>query len=136
MGGRSFDARNRSVPACVEKLAADPPECFSKPIWRLFLIDCYRGALNDPASRARITRGQRPDHCSDCLAGYRQSMQAQGRCHPPQENHMVVDKTVIRQAFQALPSSTSRESAIAELAAKFGQPVEVIEEVVNEETTA
>lgn len=83
MGGRSFDVRNKVIPECVEQLAQTPPACFEKPIWRLFLIDCYRGALNDPASRARISRGVAPDFCAECTHGYRSRMQAVDRCHPP-----------------------------------------------------
>lgn len=83
MGGRSFDQRNVTLPAAVEALAENPPACFDKPIWRLYLIDCHRGALNDPASRARIYRGEVPDFCSECQAGYRAQMQAKNKCHPP-----------------------------------------------------
>lgn len=84
MGGRSFDARNHLLPAAVEALAATPPACFDRPIWRLYLIDCHRGALNDAASRARINRGEFPNYCDECQAGYQTRMQAAGRCHPPE----------------------------------------------------
>lgn len=83
MGGRRFDSPNKAVPACVERMAATPPACFEKAVWRMYLLDHYRGTLNDAAARARLNRDEVPDFCDDCTAGYRASMQAAGRCNPP-----------------------------------------------------
>lgn len=82
MGGRSFDARNKQLPAAVEAMASDPPACFDSKIWRLFLVECYRGALNAPGERARMDRGQRPDYCADCARAHREQMLKEGRCKP------------------------------------------------------
>lgn len=83
MGGRRFGQHNAVPPACVIKLAEKPPECFNPAIWKQYLIDCYRGALNEPATRQRMTRGIAPDYCSECLPDHRARMQAQNKCHPP-----------------------------------------------------
>jgi hypothetical protein len=91
MGGRSFDARNKQLPAAVEAMAQHPPACFDQRIWRLFLVDCYRGALNNPAERARMDRMQRPDYCSDCARAHREQMLAAGRCQPPTLAPLLAD---------------------------------------------
>jgi hypothetical protein len=139
MGGRRFDSRNKALPACVETLAADPPACFDKPIWRLFLIDCYRGTLNDPASRARISRGERPDYCTDCQQGYQQRMQARALCRPPvnpetmRENKMIANKQDLTVAYQAARKTMEHEAAIEHVAARHGQDAETIVAVLEEE---
>lgn len=91
MGGRSFDARNKALPASIERMAENPPACFDKPMWRLFLVDCYRGVLNLPGERARMDRGVRPDYCSDCTRANREAKRAQGRCKPPTLDPMLQD---------------------------------------------
>jgi hypothetical protein len=83
MGGRSFSAYNKRDPECIERLAADVPACFDAVIWRLYLVDSFRAALNDPAERMALSRGQAPAYCQDCTVGHRAKMQAAGRCNPP-----------------------------------------------------
>lgn len=83
MGGRSFDVRNKALPACVEQMAANPPPCFTQPIWRLYLVDSYREVLNRPGERARMSRGVVPDFCEDCPREHREAMRVAGRCEPP-----------------------------------------------------
>jgi len=83
MGGRSFDVRNKALPACVEQMAEKPPLCFSQPIWRLYLVDSYREVLNKPGERARMSRGVVPDFCGDCPRKHREAMRAAGLCRPP-----------------------------------------------------
>ena len=85
MGGRQFNARNKEAPACVEAISAKVPQCFEPKVWRLFVEDCYRSAMNDEAERARMNRGEAPDYCSCCTRGYQARMKAAGRCHPPQK---------------------------------------------------
>jgi hypothetical protein len=83
MGGRQFNAPNKAVPACVERMAAKPPACFTQPTWRLYLLDCYRGTLNDAAARARLNRDELPPYCEDCSREHAETMRAQMRCRPP-----------------------------------------------------
>lgn len=83
MGGRQFNAVNKSVPACVERMAEKVPACFTRPTWRLYLLDHYRGTLNDPAARARMNRDEVPDYCADCSLAYAHDMRASMRCRPP-----------------------------------------------------
>lgn len=83
MGGRSFGQYNKVPPACVDKLASTVPACFDQKGWRLYLLDCWFGRLNDAASRERMRRGAAPDFCSSCTRSYQAKMLAAGRCHPP-----------------------------------------------------
>jgi hypothetical protein len=82
VGGRQFGARNKEAPACVAEIAKQVPACFSAVQWLSYVDDCYRSALNDPAERARMDRGQAPNHCVGCTVGYRERMRGEGRCFP------------------------------------------------------
>lgn len=83
MGGRQFNATNKTVPECVERMAAKPPACFERGTWRMYLLDCYRGTLNDAAARARLNRDEVPDFCSDCTLAHAEAMRGSMRCRPP-----------------------------------------------------
>lgn len=83
MGGRQFNASNKAVPACVERMAATPPACFEKRVWRIYLLDCYRGTLNDAAARARLNRDESPAYCEDCSLPHAEAMRAVMKCRPP-----------------------------------------------------
>lgn len=85
MGGRQFDVCNRAAPACVERMAQSVPACFEARVWRIYLVDHYRGTLNDPAARARMNRGETPDFCSDCTREHALAMSASMRCRPPMD---------------------------------------------------
>lgn len=84
MAGRQFDALNKALPEPVEQMLLNVPACFDQVSWRLYAIEAWRSVLNDPAERAAMSRGRRPDYCSSCTPQYQQRMQAAGRCFPPQ----------------------------------------------------
>ncbi|HEY1129182.1 MAG TPA: hypothetical protein VGF12_07245 [Roseateles sp.] len=49
----------------------------------MFLVDCYRGALNRPSALSRMNRGEVPAYCGDCTLEHAQAMQACMKCRPP-----------------------------------------------------
>lgn len=83
MGGRRFTQYNASLPACVEAMAKNTPRCFDATIWRLYLTDVWREALNDKRQQSSLARGKVPDYCAACTPGYRAEELSAGRCHPP-----------------------------------------------------
>lgn len=79
---RHYVHTNTELPTGVLAIVRTPPACFERRIWELYVDEAWRETLNDRAARVRMERGQRPDHCSDCTAAYRERMEAQGRCQP------------------------------------------------------
>jgi hypothetical protein len=79
---RTFDARNKIAPACIEALAAQVPACFTAADWRSYLMECARGSINEPAQRDAMRRGHAPNYCAQCTQGYSERMRSEGRCAP------------------------------------------------------
>lgn len=82
MGGRQFSQYNKADPAPVVRLMEKRPQCFRPEQWRLWLLDVHRGTLNDQPNRQRLIRGEVPDYCVGCTQGYRDRMEAAGKCRP------------------------------------------------------
>lgn len=82
MGGRNFVQFTRPDPAVVVRLLEDRPACFPAAEWRLLLLDIYRHKRDDQADRDRLLRGEVPDYCVGCTHGYRDRMEAAGKCRP------------------------------------------------------
>lgn len=86
MTGRRWDNPNHERPRGLERVIAIVPQCFAPDQWAEYVEEAWRGTLNDPAARARMSRGEAPEYCHEyCTAGYMRNMRALGRCHPPHE---------------------------------------------------
>lgn len=83
MAGRQFASANRVPPACITRMGATVPACFTPSQWALYLHECWRQALNRPKDLAKLERGTLPMYCEGCTVAYMRSMQEAGRCKPP-----------------------------------------------------
>lgn len=80
---RVFDSMNTAVPEALRALGEQPPACFDKRTWVVYLKECWREARDNAAARRRLERGASPDYCSDCEAAHRARCVAAKRCFPP-----------------------------------------------------
>jgi hypothetical protein len=80
---RTFGSPNDTPPKWFTAMSANPPACFDRQQWTLYLESVRDESQDNASMRAKLCRGQVPDYCAECTAQHQRRKVRQDKCHPP-----------------------------------------------------